>query len=423
MNISLKMVKEKLLTFDALVMLLTGLWIFMIPFGKGEKVPVMLLAVIGVFRLIQTKGRCAKTDAAKAFLLLLALYLIPIALSMTDAPAVKNPIKVFSIGCGCGLAGIAIISATAKQKILERITLILAVVVSFWLLDAGFQAVFGCDIFGMNWEEGRLSGPFLKKTQMGYYSGPLSALLLMFALQKKWKPILLWALFIFTSVIVLLNNSRGGWVMYGVVAVVFVWQAFIAPRKHKVLICTGLVTLGIALLTGLYFSSDNIRTRADQTLLVLNGNKQDIDAALTYRLQIWEAAWSAYLAHPVNGSGARNFRVVGAQYWPKDYDHIDVNTSYPHQYILEYMVGTGLIGLAGLIVSIGLCIRWWRQASAQQKGLAAGYGLTLVALYFPLSTHKAYYSSEMAISIWVIIALYCATILNREEDVDNGEMS
>ena len=408
--------KKTWLTFELWVVVLTGLWMFLIPFGKGEKIPVMMLALFGLFKLIQTRGAITKTIASKTFLFWVALYLVPILLSMPDAPSIHNPLKVFCTGCGSALAGLAVIHACTTRHVLERITWILASVIGFWIFDAAVQAVFHVDLFGLSWEMGRLSGPFLKKTQMGYYSGPFSAILLMFTLQKNWKPVWQWGLFLFTSIIVVLNNSRGGWIMYAVVSAVFIWKTLIAPRKHKIAFCSVTALLGAVLLTGLYTTSATFQARADQSLMALRGGKQNIDQALTYRLQLWEAAWGVISDHPINGVGARNFRITGEAYWPDDYDDTDINTSYPHQFIMEYWLGTGLIGLAGWFITAGLCVYRWYRASPDQKNVALGYGVTLLALYFPLNTHKAYYSSEMSISIWILLALYSAAILQISDE-------
>ncbi len=407
------------------VVLLSGLWLFLLPFGRTSQAPVVLLAGIGLSLLIRTKGRCACNAAAKGFLLLIALYLIPIALSLTGAcalpngPEIKYPLRVLLIGMGSGLAGLAVITATKKQETLQRIMMILAAVIGFWILDAGIQAVFGYDIFGQSRGE-RLSGPFTKKVIMGYFAGPYSALLLIFVLQKKWKPIWLWAIFIFTSIIIMLNNSRGGWVMYALVAAVFLWQMLIAHQKHKLLACTGMVILGLTMLSGLYFASSSFRDRADQTLIGLSGNKEDINDALSDRLPIWEAAWGIIQDYPITGVGARNLRNVALDYWvAEEGKPIKLgNTFYSHQLLLEYAVGTGAIGLTGLAFSFWLCFHWWRRATIQQRRLAAGYGLALLALYFPLNTHRAIFGSLTAISRWMLITLYVASILHHDEGLD-----
>ncbi len=400
------------------IVVLVGLWIFLIPFGRGAQVPAVALAAIGLTLLIRTKGRCARSPAAKGFLLLCALYLVPIALSMIDAPALKYPMRVFWIGVGSALAGIAIIHGAASRRALQRIGMLLAAGIAFWLLYAASQAVFGGDLFRESWQgaDGRISGPFTNKNIMGYYAGPYSALLLMFALQKKWKPVWLAALFLFTSVIILLNNSRGGWIMYAIVATGFIWKAFIAPRKHKLLVCTGILLLGASMLTGLYFTSSAFQARANQTLVALKGTEKAVNEALTNRIPVWDAAWAAIKDHPINGSGARNFRVVALKYWPKEkygYPEKIGNTFYPHQLVLEYAFGTGIIGILGLMISAGFCLRWWFHADPDQRMLAGGYGLVLLADYFPINTHRSMFASLEALSIWILIALYCATILPR----------
>lgn len=416
----LNLIRQKEHRFEYGIVLLTGLWLFLIPFGKGEQVPAMILAILGLIQLIRTKGQIATSPAAKSFLLLLALYLIPIAISMFDAPNLARPFTVLATGLGSGLAGLALISGTKNRTMFRLIAPVLAAVIGFWLLDSAIQAVFGRDLFGLTWDDGRLSGPFLKKAQMGYYSGPFSAFLLIYALHKKWKPLLLGALLLFTTIIVLLNNSRGGWIMFGVVAIIFGWQAFIAPLKHKALACTALILLGLTMVIGLYYTAAPFRKRADQTLLALQGDSYHINRALSKRLPMWIASVNIYKAHPINGVGARNFREVALDYWPTGFEYERPQIAYPHQCLLEYAVGTGTIGLIGLIASFILCIHWWKRADKTQRKQAAAYAVALLAVYFPLNTQRAFFDSEVAISLWIILALYLSAICNPSTETQTA---
>lgn len=406
-----RFVCEPDLRVEHLVILLTGLWLFLIPFGNGEYGPGIALAVLGLYQLIRTRGTCVASPAAKSFLLLLEVYLIPVVISLTDTISFAAPLTVLLTGLLSGLAGLAIISAaTASRKVLLSVSLLFAAVVGFWFLDAGIQAVFGKDIFGLQWEAHRLSGMFSEKTKMGYYAGPFSAFLLIFALQKKWKPVWLFPLFLFTSIIVLLNNHRGGWAMYGIVAAVFCTKAFVLPRKHKVLTCAGLLLAGAALICGLYHTSDTFRKRADQTLRSRHATRVEINKALSNRLSVWEAAVGIIKDHPINGIGANNYRLLCTQYWSGDLKKNINWAPHPHQLVLEYAVGTGTIGVLGLFFSMGLCLHWWHKASSEQRTAAFSYGLVLLALYFPLNTHRAVFSSELSVTLWMLIALYTAAL-------------
>jgi O-antigen ligase len=171
---------------------------------------------------------------------------------------------------------------------------------------------------------------------------------------------------------------------------------------------------------GLYHNIASFKNRVDQTLLIRDSSRQEINNALSGRVAVFESAAGIIRDHPINGIGARNYRLLCEQYWPDDLKAPIKKALYPHQLILEYAVGTGSIGVSGLLVSMGLCLRWWRRASVQQREMAAGYALTLLALYFPLNTHKSVFSSELSVSLWVLIALYTASIhyANPSESID-----
>ena len=74
-------------------------------------------------------------------------------------------------------------------------------------------------------------------------------------------------------------------------------------------------------------------------------------------------------------------------------------------------LAAGLIGLAGLGVFYIVLIRAWQRAGERDKTRAFPFALAALAWLFPLNTHTAFYSSQWSQLVWLLLALYCASLL------------
>lgn len=163
-------------------------------------------------------------------------------------------------------------------------------------------------------------------------------------------------------------------------------------------------------LWGVYQTYPPFKARISQTLLVFDGDQKSIDTAISYRLPIWRVAVEMTAAHPLNGVGARGFRYAYREY-ADDNDRyvqeaLSLGAYYPHQLLLEVGSETGLIGLLGFVFACWLLIYRWLKAGFVERMTALPYGLALLAVFFPLNTHYAIYSSHWSSFVFWLIVLY-----------------
>ena len=215
---------------------------------------------------------------------------------------------------------------------------------------------------------------------------------------------------------ILLAGARAGWVMYGVVSVVLLWRE--VPRVLPFvlsLLALGTLAAGVSLLA--LRGSAEFAERVARTTAALGGDRASIDHALAGRLPIFETAWAMGLAHPINGVGARGFRVAYADYAAVDDPWLRPEQGgaalHPHQILLELFAETGLIGVLAWLIAAAAAISAWRRADAAARERALAPGLALAAMLFPLNTHFAFYSSFWGLLFWWLLALY-ATALVRD---------
>ena len=150
----------------------------------------------------------------------------------------------------------------------------------------------------------------------------------------------------------------------------------------------------------------------DTSLLVLKGDTESIDTAISLRLPIWQVALAMYEDHPLNGVGVHGFRYAYPDYARPDDPFVHINDGtgalHAHHLWLEVAAETGSLGLAGLAAAMMLLIlRWWR-APRTARRMALPWALVLLALLFPLNTHVPAYSLLMSVLLCLYGALYCA---------------
>jgi O-antigen ligase len=75
---------------------------------------------------------------------------------------------------------------------------------------------------------------------------------------------------------------------------------------------------------------------------------------------------------------------------------------------LEVLSETGLFGGFLFLGAMAILVWYWRSRSEFQKSNMLPYALSLAAIFFPLNTHYALYSSAWAQVIYWFVPLYFA---------------
>ncbi len=308
----------------------------------------------------------------------------------------------------------------------------LAIIVLAWTVDALLQVVFGSSplFWGIDQLKHALSGHGMCKAEeilaLDRLSGVLGpcnlklglvlASLSPFALFAAGKRFGLGGWLLAAAVIglvILLAGARAAWLTYGLVLVFSGWRLLGWKKLLGVFLFGGLalLVLGVA--------SPQFRERIARTTQVLHADESGVDAALSGRAQIWKAAACMIREHPLNGVGARNFRL--------EFPHCDpAPTATPawgagpahhaHQIVLEILSETGVIGLLLWLAGAAMAWRAWRYAGSAAKERARPAMLALAVTVFPLNTHLAFYSTFWGGLTLLLAALYAGSLLARDQD-------
>lgn len=385
--------------------------VVLLPFGRSAELGAVL-ALVGAVLLYWREPQSRRWHGGVVlFALLWACYVGAAALSALDS---VRPEKSWgTVAAALRLLPLGVYAAWVLPRpgAARQLATATALVVLVWLLDAWVQALSGWSLGGLP-EAERISGIFGRDNlKLGPVLATLSPFLLQAARERYGRRGLVLA-FLLVLGPVLLAGSRASWLAFGVVALVFLWRETRRPL-HFLGWCLALGLGAAAAVALAWHHSEAFDARMDRTLSALRGSSDDVDFALAGRSRIWHAAAAMVQAHPLNGVGVRGFRYAYAQYALPGDDFIQADgegAAHAHQWLLEVLSETGVLGLLLWLGGIAAAIRAWRRAAAQARAAAFAPGLALVAMAFPLNTHLAFYSAWWGLLFWWLIALYCAVL-------------
>ena len=231
------------------------------------------------------------------------------------------------------------------------------------------------------------------------------------AAHRRWK-LAGWLVAAFAvGIVILLAGARASWITYALVLALSGWRA-LGVRRLVVVFALGAVLAG-----GLFAFSPQVRERFERTSAALTADREGVDVALSGRTRIWGAAWCMVRTHPVNGVGARDFRDAFPACDPAPGEIAawgEGPAFHAHQWVLEVLSETGVLGLLLWIAGIAMAWRAWRYASPAARDRARPPMIALFATLFPFNTHLAFYSTFWGGLALLLAALYAGSLLANE---------
>ncbi len=300
--------------------------------------------------------------------------------------------------------------AVASERGRRRTFAGLAIIVTFWLVDALVQAATGWSLGGPATAD-RLSGVFgADNLKLGLVVASLSPFPLTVAARRFG--LLGWSLLaLMLVVVVLLAGARASWLTLCLVLVISGWQQFGSKRALMLLALGAVMVFGLSLAL-----SDKLQDRVERTEAMLTGDRQDLNHALSGRLPIWSTAWRMAMANPINGVGVRGFRNAYPDYaLPGDPWLADEHGAgyHAHQIVLEILSETGVLGLLLWLCGVAMAVRAWSVAAPSARARASAPALALLVTVFPLNTHLAFYSTFWGGLTLLLAALFAGSLLAR----------
>lgn len=216
-----------------------------------------------------------------------------------------------------------------------------------------------------------------------------------------WKDKLRWlsaAVCFLLAAALLLSFTRGAWI--AVAGAVLVMSLILSFRLFLGLLTTIAVTFGV-----LFSSWPDFQSRV---LYSFNGQGGDSE-----RIYMWKANLQMFLDNPVLGVGYGENTTRLVEYYQKTGAPEGLMQGHAHNQYLNYLAGTGALGLLCWLVfsvlMIRLCYKLWLAIPYQKgfhKGLALGAIGAQVALHLGALTESNFEHSKMKYMlslVWAIV--------------------
>jgi O-antigen ligase len=259
----------------------------------------------------------------------------------------------------------------------------------------------------------RLSGPFGEELVIGAFISIMSVPLISYFLEKNknfnFKFILFFLIYFFFIIILALSGERLSFI-------IFLFSTFIILTLNYNLkkILTILVFL-IFLLGVIYTSNKQVKSRVDDFNNIINNFYESSYGRL------YESSFLLFKKNYVFGVGLKNYRYdCDNQTDPRPNNIYQFCSTHPHNFYLEILVETGLIGSTLLLLSIITLLVYLYKKIIYLKNkhnnyLSLLYGniIIIVVYIFPLKTSGSFFTTWNASFFWLNVGM--ALLLTRQD--------
>tara|TARA_B100001057_G_C22712999_1_gene896579 strand:+ start:58 stop:1056 length:999 start_codon:yes stop_codon:yes gene_type:complete len=306
---------------------------------------------------------------------------------------------------------------------LKYIFLLSGITLIFLIFDIFFQSIFGFDIFGNVPSQKRLSGFFGDELIAGGYIQIFSFFLIFliptvifFNIKKYFK-----ILFIFSTIFVflgiLLTNNRMPLLLFLLTLGIFL----MTEKKLRKYIVVLLIALPLIFFS-IFKINPKVFNKYDSFLNNINVIAVDSYSVFTGKIETFVYKKEGYLRSDhlrlfytalnlskeniIFGSGLKSFRLNC-----KIKDNYNYSCSnHPHNYFIELLLDTGLIGLITIISLFLLAIvKWLKIYLKKKEDLLSRVSfsppfLTLCSIAFPIKSSGSFFTTNVAIITFMMLA-------------------
>jgi O-antigen ligase len=380
------------------------------PYSGGPRVPSLILALLGAWWMYRQRATIWQYTAVRRFSALFLLLWIPILISVPDSLALRGSLNTAAALPAYYLAGVGMLVSLGAGTQRAWLRAGLAALLVVWIADGYLQYVRGRDLLGFPLTpDGRVTGFFADNLRLSWFVVLFLPVLIAY---PRMRSIFAGAaVLVAAAILELLIGTRGA--LLGVLIVAVGWLA----RVPLVARLTLVAVLGAAIAGGTLLSPLSAERLARLEKLA-NPTFENLDQILSGRMTIWHTAFNMAKAHPWNGVGSGAFAASYDTYSTLRGDMFKSGGGYEggpthaHQMYVSVAAETGLIGLAGLIAAVSLCVLWYYRALEETRRRAWPYGMGLTAIAFPVQSQPVLFTHW-----WFppMLLMVCALLAELEE--------
>ncbi len=381
-------------------------------------IPIYIMAFIGLYRMIKDRSLFRSQEMLFISVLFFSIWL-PMLCSLTDAADLSHALKTTLPYVRFLFAAYFVVEEVRNKNLSNKLICGIAMIVTFWCMDALFQFFIGVDIFGFPMHYGSAEGLFSPKGTLGHVLAILSPVYFELVRRNHNKHPYLWLFLLLFFGIIFLGGKRTAWLM--LISSCGFYSAYLFYLYRSVsLKIIFLISSVLLLVLGLLFSQyQPLKNRAESTLGLFSGNYEQIDKATSRRLSIWDTGVNIYRAHWINGVGPRGFRHVYEDYADADnFFMVDGRSgqTHPHLTLLEVAVETGTLGLLGYLLFWAYLLQLVWRTIKQRNDYRLPWLICIMITTLPYNAGLAFYGSYWSsIAWWMIIVATCCMFSEQRQ--------
>lgn len=218
------------------------------------------------------------------------------------------------------------------------------------ILDGSYQYIFGKNIFGLPTLGNRVSSFFGDELVMGSYLSrlfPLLLALLIVIKKRTYENYFIFPIVFLSGILIFISAERVALLFY--ILTVFLIVIFVRDYRKPLIIsfiCTLIVT-SIIIINSPWMKNRMVDKISNVFLQKEATNKYIFSPVHD---TIYRTAFKMFLDKPITGHGPKMYRVLNED--PKYFINVNSGHSHPHNFYVQLLAETGIVGLSFLLLSL-----------------------------------------------------------------------
>ena len=299
------------------------------------------------------------------------------------------------------------------KKILSYFYYVLIICFSALIVDGYIQFFFGTNIIGLPKSGSRISSFFGDELIMGSYLSRLSPFLFaLFFLKKKTKLELnfISIYFFLLTGLIFISGERASFFLYSL-SLIFIIIFIEKLKKFKIII----LALYLFLIAVISLNFHEVRNRMIQSTV----NSFSKSILPSGHESLIKMSYKMFVDKPIFGHGPKMFRVLCKE--EKYIYRIDSCENHPHNFYVQLLVETGIIGLSFLFSAFAYVLycayRQFKSIVLRQKRYLTDYQVCLLAgiliTVWPLTTNGNFFHNWLMIVYSLPVGFYLHSIYGK----------